>query len=89
MQTQCSVSGGRIDLYFHDYKLAIEIGSNCHSDRKGDYKIKGLKVIEQEICCEPVRINLVKEKFFIFDTINEIFRQIKQLSNQLILTKIG
>ena len=30
----------RIDLYFHDYKLAIEIGENGHSDRNIDYKIK-------------------------------------------------
>ena len=25
MQTQCSVLGYRIDLYFHKYKLAIEV----------------------------------------------------------------
>ena len=30
----------RIDLYFHDYKLAIEIGENGHSDRNIDFKIK-------------------------------------------------
>ena len=37
------------------------------------------------MCCEFVTIRLVNENFYIFDTINEIFRQIKQLSNQLIL----
>ena len=32
MQTQY-VLGYRIDLYFHDYKIAIEIDESGHSDR--------------------------------------------------------
>ena len=30
MQTQYSVLGCRIDLYFHDYKVAIEVDENGH-----------------------------------------------------------
>ena len=33
MHTQNSVLGYRIDLYFYDHKLAIEIDENGHSDR--------------------------------------------------------
>ena len=33
MQIQYNVSRCRIDLYFHDYKLSIEIDENGHSDR--------------------------------------------------------
>ena len=33
MQTQHSVLGCRIDLYFHDHKLAKEINDNGHSKR--------------------------------------------------------
>ena len=33
MQTQCNVLGCRIDLYFHDYQLEIEIDENGRSDR--------------------------------------------------------
>ena len=33
MQTQYSVLGYKIDLYFHDYKLAIEIDEKGHKDR--------------------------------------------------------
>ena len=33
MQTQYSVLGYRIDLYFHDFKLAIEIDELGHNDR--------------------------------------------------------
>ena len=40
MQTQCSVLGYRIDLYFHDSKLAIEIVDNGHSKRNIHYEIK-------------------------------------------------
>ena len=43
MQTQQSLPSYRIELYFHDYKVAIEIDENGHSDRKIDYKIKDKK----------------------------------------------
>ena len=43
MQTWYSVVGYRIDLYFHDYKLAIEIDENGRSDRNIDYEIKKKK----------------------------------------------
>ena len=39
MQTQYNVLSYRIDLYFHDYKLAIEIDENGHSGGI-DYEIK-------------------------------------------------
>ena len=40
MQAQYNVLGYRIDLYFHDYKLAIEIDEDTHSNRNIDYDIK-------------------------------------------------
>ena len=43
IQRQCSVLGYRIDLYFPDYKLAIEIDKNGRSDRNIDYEIKRKK----------------------------------------------
>ena len=33
MQTQDNILGYRIGLYFHNYKLAVEIDENGHSDR--------------------------------------------------------
>ena len=35
-KTQYSAIGYRIDVYFHDYKLAIEIDENGQSDRDID-----------------------------------------------------
>ena len=36
MQTQYYVLGYKIDLYFHNYKLAIEVHEKDHIDRKID-----------------------------------------------------
>ena len=43
IQTQYSVLGDMIDLYFHSHKLAIELDENDHSDGNIDYEIKRLK----------------------------------------------
>ena len=43
MKTQYIVLDYRINLYFHDYKLAIEICANDHSDRNTVYNTKGKK----------------------------------------------
>ena len=40
MQTQCNVSSYRIELYFHGYKLVIEIDENRRSVRKIVYETK-------------------------------------------------
>ena len=76
MQTHCSVSSYRIDLYFHNYKLATEIVENGLSNRNSDNNKKFVVGL--------LRLILSRKALF-FDTINEIFRQIKQLLNQLIL----
>ena len=36
--TQYTVLGYRIDLYFHKYKLAIEVDELGHDDRSADYE---------------------------------------------------
>ena len=47
MQTQYSVLGYKIDLYFHDYKLTIEIDEKGHKDRNIDHEIKRQKALEK------------------------------------------
>ena len=39
MQTQYSVLSYKIDLYFHDYRLAIEIDEKGHKDRNINHEI--------------------------------------------------
>ena len=47
MQTQYSVLGYRIDLYFYYYKLAIEVDEKGHKDRNIDHEIKRQKAIKK------------------------------------------
>ena len=43
IQTQYCVLGYRIDLYFHDYKLAIEVDEKGHKDEILTMKYKNEK----------------------------------------------
>ena len=62
MPTQYSVLSYRIDLYFYDYKFAIEFNENGDSDRIIDYEItKRQKAVEQEHGCKFIRIDPDKE----------------------------
>ena len=67
----------RTDLYFHVYKLTIEIDENRHRHRNIDSTIKRQKATEQELGYKFIRIHPGKEEFGIFRAINEISRHIK------------
>ena len=72
-----NIIGYKIDLYFHEYKLATEIDELGHNDRNIDYKIPRQRVIEKELGCVFIRINPDAEDFNIFKEINKIYRHIK------------
>ena len=48
MQTQYSVFGNRIDLYFHKHKLAIEIDELGHADRNLSNETDRQKALEKK-----------------------------------------
>ena len=77
METQYSVLGYRVDLYFHDCKLAIEADEYGHNDRNIDHEIQGKKAIEKELGCEFLRINPDEQNFNIFKVINKIHKHIE------------
>ena len=53
-----SVLSYKIDLYFPEHKLAIEVDEKGHEDRNIDYeKKKKKKAIEKELRFEFMRIN--------------------------------
>ena len=56
MQTQYSVLGYRIDLYFHEYKLAIEVDELGH-DRNINHEIQRQRALESELDCVFIRID--------------------------------
>ena len=78
MQTQYSVSGYSIDLYFHEYKLAIEVDELGHADRNINNEIERQKALEKELNCVFIRINPDEKDFNIFKEINKIYRHITQ-----------
>ena len=89
MQTQYSVLGYRVDLYFHGYRLAIEVDEKGHKDRNTNDEIQRQKALEKALGCKFIRINPDEENFNIFRTINEIHRHIKESTkNQHLSLKI-
>ena len=89
LQTQYTVLGYRIDLYFHKYKFAIEIDELGHNDRNIDYEIQRQKALERELGCVFIRINLDAVDFNIFKEINKIHRHIKKSSKKSLIDKIS
>ena len=84
MQTQYTVLNYRIDLYFHKYKLAIEIDELGHNDRNIDYEKKRQRELERELDCVFIRINPDAADLNIFKEINKIHRHINQLTEEQI-----
>ena len=78
MQTQYTVIGYSIDLYFHKYKLAIEVDEELgHNDRNIDYEIQRQQALERELGCVFIRINPDATDFNFFKEINKIHRHEK------------
>ena len=89
MQTKYNILDYRIDLYFHDYKLAIKNDENGHSNKSFGYEIKTWNTIEQELGFKFIRIDPHKGDFDIFRAIFEIFRHIKQSTKKALINKIS
>ena len=54
---QYSVLGYRIDLYFHGYKLAIEVDELELTNRSINNEIERQKALERDLNCIFIRIN--------------------------------
>ena len=80
MQTQYSVLGYRIDLYFHKYKLAIEVDELGHADKNVNNEIERQRALERELNCGFIRINPDERGFSMLREINKIYRHINQVT---------
>ena len=76
MQTQYSVLGYSIDLYFHKHKLAIKFFELGHANRNLSNEIERQKALEKEFDCVFIRINSDEQNFNNFKEINKIHRHI-------------
>ena len=91
MQTQYTALNYRIDLYFHEYKLAIEVDELGHTNRNINNEIERQKALEKELNCVFIRINpdaadfnICKEKKtkYIGTLINQLYNTLnKKLKN--------
>ena len=88
IQTKNRVLGYRIDLYFHEYKLVIEVDELGHADRNINYEIERKKALEKELNCAFIRVNPDEEDFNIFKEINKIHRHIKNSFQNSLTDKI-
>jgi hypothetical protein len=73
MNTQYKVNKYRIDLYFVEYKLAIECDEN-HSNIEDDNNRQ--KEIENNLSCKFIRYKPYDKNFNIFDLLNSIYKHI-------------
>ena len=89
MQTQYSVLGYKIYLYFHKYKLAIEVDELEHADRNLSNEIERQKALEKELDCVFIRINPNEKNFNIFREINKIHRRVKKLTKNLVVDDLS
>lgn len=78
MNRQYSIGKYRIDLYFPDYKIAIECDEFGHKDRNKIYEHNRQKYIEDKLGCTFIRYNPDEDDFSIFKVINTIFKNIER-----------
>ena len=77
-------------MYFHDYKLAIEIDENGHSGRNMDNnkKKKDSKQENKNLTVYILEL-ILNKKTNIFITVHEIFRHIKRSTKKTLISKIS
>ena len=53
----------RIDIYFTEYFLAVEIDEKGHTDRELIFEEKRQKALEKKLNCEFIRVNTRRENY--------------------------
>ena len=53
----------RIDVYFTEYLLAVEVDEKGHTDRDLIFEEKRQKALEKNLGCKFIRINTSKERY--------------------------
>ena len=89
MQTQYSVLGYRIDLYFHKHKLAIEVDELEYAGRNLSNVSERQKPPEKELDCVFIRIDPDGKHFNISKEINKIHRHIKKPTKKSLIDDLS
>ena len=82
---QTTQSSVRIGLYLHDYKLAIDINENGHSDVNIDYEKKKTESNRTVtwLVVNLLELILTKKTLISASAVNDMCMHIKQSSNKL------
>ena len=78
MVRQYSVGTYRIDLYFPDYRLAIECDEFGHSYRDQEYEQTRQHYIEDKLGCKFIRYNPDSKNYNIFNVLNRIYKEMSK-----------
>ena len=70
--TQYKINKYRIDLYFTEYNLAIEVDEFNHKDRDINYEIERQEYLINELKCKFIRFNPDEKNFNIGDILFQI-----------------
>ena len=74
----------RIDIYFTEYSLVVEIDEKGHTDRDLSFEQKRQKALEKKINCTFIRINTIREDFDADYEASEIQTFISQFKDNII-----
>ena len=85
MYTQYCVQNKRLDFYFSEHKLGVEIDECGHADRDFEYKQSRQLMIEKKLGCKIIRINPDAADFSIYRLINQISMHIKQSTKKSLI----
>ena len=89
MHTQCCVQNKRLDFYFSEHKLGVEIDEYCHTGRDFEYEQSRQLMIEKRPGCKIIRINPDTVNFKIYRLINEIRMHIKQSTQKSLIDNLS
>ena len=89
VRIQYTVLGYRINLYFYEYKLAIEIDESDHNDRNIDYEIKRQREIEKELNRVFIRTNPDAADFGMNRLKNQICKKIIKSKEENLKSKFA
>ena len=76
MEQQFSVGRFKIDLYFTDYKIAVECDEYHHKDRDAQMELERQEFITKQLGCRWVRFNPHHKTFSMAKVANSVFRAI-------------
>ena len=84
---QYNVDGYRIDLYFTEYNIAIEVDELNHKDRDKMYEIKREKYIKEKLSCKFIRFNPDEKNFNIGEVISNILENTLEQNMKLLISR--